>query len=337
MTIKDIARISGCAVSTVSRALNDHPDVSPETKKRIRSIVNEYNYSPNRNAKLLKQSSIRTVTVIVKGSANLFFTPILEQIQFTAGGMGLSVTVNYLDENADELAEAQRICTEQKPLGIIFLGGNVCGFRKGFEHITIPCVLCTAYAGELGFPNLSSVSVNDFEGGRNAAEKLCSLGHRRIGILSGDNRSEGPLEERYRGICSALDAYGIGGHDEMTEICGFSFRSAYEHTARLLASHSDITAVIAMSDIIAVGAVRAVFDSGLKVPGDISVIGFDGLELAQFSTPRITTFRQPADKIAETAVNMLMDMTEHNGAAVHIRLNAEYIQGESTKNIGQRS
>ena len=260
MTIKDIARISGCAVSTVSRALNDHPDVSPETKKRIRSIVNEYNYSPNRNAKLLKQSSVRTVTVIVKGSANLFFTPILEQIQFTAGGMGLSVTVNYLDENADELAEAQRICTEQKPLGIIFLGGNVCGFRKGFEHITIPCVLCTAYAGELGFPNLSSVSVNDFEGGRNAAEKLCSLGHRRIGILSGDNRSEGPLEERYR-----------------------------------------------------------------------------GLELAQFSTPRITTFRQPADKIAETAVNMLMDMTEHNGAAVHIRLNAEYIQGESTKNIGQRS
>lgn len=331
MTIKDIARISGCAVSTVSRALNDHPDVSAETKERICRIVEEYNYCPNRNAKLLKQTSGKNVLLIVKGSANLFFAPILEQIQLSAGKNGLSVTVSYIRENDDEVGEALHLCREQKPTGVIFLGGDICNFRRKFDLLQMPCILCTAYARDLGFKNLSSVSVNDIEGGKTAAEKLLRLGHRRIGILSGDYKSEGPFEKRFRGIKSALSEHGICDTEALTEICEFSFRSAYDNAKKLISEHGDITAVIAMSDIIAIGAARAFIDMGLRVPDDISVIGFDGLELADFYTPRITTFHQPIERIAEITINMLIEMTEQNAEASHILLDAEYIKGETVK------
>lgn len=331
LTIKDIARISGYAVSTVSRALNDHPDINPETKKRICRIVEEYNYSPNRNARFLKQSSGKNVLLIVKGNANLFFTPILEQIQSSAGKKGLSVTVSYISENDNEITEAVRICEEMKPMGIIFIGGNVCIFQRDFSKLSAPCVLCTAYAGKLGFANLSSVSVDDFQGGKAAATELCKLGHRRIGILSGDNKSEGPFRERFSGICNALSEYGIDEAEKFTEICEFSFRSAYEKAYKLISEHSDLTAVIAMSDIIAIGAVRAFSDMGLKIPDDISVIGFDGLELAKFYTPRITTLYQPVDKLADISVKKLVEMIENNDEASHILLEAEYVSGETTK------
>ena len=331
LTIKDIARISGYAVSTVSRALNDHPDINPETKKRICRIVEEYNYSPNRNARLLKQSSGKNVLLIVKGNANLFFTPILEQIQSSAGKKGLSVTVSYISENDNEITEAVRICEEMKPMGIIFIGGNVCIFQRDFSKLSAPCVLCTSYAGKLGFANLSSVSVDDFQGGKAAATKLCKLGHRRIGILSGDNKSEGPFRERFSGICNALSEYGIDEAGKFTEICEFSFRSAYEKAYKLISEHSDLTAVIAMSDIIAIGAVRAFSDMRLKIPDDISVIGFDGLELAKFYIPRITTFYQPVDKLADISVKKLVEMIENNDEASHILLEAEYVSGETTK------
>lgn len=331
LTIKDIARISGYAVSTVSRALNDHPDINPETKKRICRIVEEYNYSPNRNARFLKQSSGKNVLLIVKGNANLFFTPILEQIQSSAGKKGLSVTVSYISENDNEITEAVRICEEMKPMGIIFIGGNVCIFQRDFSKLSAPCVLCTAYAGKLEFANLSSVSVDDFQGGKAAATKLCKLGHRRIGILSGDNKSEGPFRERFNGICNALSEYGIDEAEKFTEICEFSFRSAYEKAYKLISEHSDLTAVIAMSDIIAIGAVRAFSDMRLKIPDDISVIGFDGLELAKFYTPRITTLYQPVDKLADISVKKLVEMIENNDEASHILLEAEYVSGETTK------
>lgn len=331
MTIKDIARISGCAVSTVSRALNDHPDINAETKERICRIAKENNYSPNRNAKLLKQSSGKSMLIVVKGSANLFFTPILEQIQLFAAKKRLSVTVSYIKENDDEVLEAVRICDEQKPVGIIFLGGDVRNFRSGFELIHIPCVLCSAYAGELGFANLSSVCIDDFSCGKAAADKLYALGHRKVGILSGDYKSSGPFEKRFRGICTSLCGYGISDAEDFTEICEFSFKSAYENARKLIAKHSDMTAVIAMSDILAIGAARAFGDMGMKIPDDISVIGFDGLELAAFYTPRITTFHQPADKLAEIAVKMLIDMTEHNADAAHILLDADFVGGETIK------
>ena len=186
MTIKDIARLAGCGVSTVSRALNGSSEISDATRARINEVIQKYNYTPNGNARRMRQTAPNSVLLIVNGSSNLFFSPLIEQIQTAAESAGLQLVVNYIDEQEDEVQTAAQLCVEQKPAGIIFLGGDIRNFRRSFAGISVPCVLSTASAKELGFANLSSVSVDDVDGGRMAAEELFRLGHRSIGILGGD-------------------------------------------------------------------------------------------------------------------------------------------------------
>ena len=121
MTIKDIARESGFAIGTVSRALNNAPGVSAETRQKILEVVNRHNYEPNANAKHLKQQANDGIALIVKGTQNMLFADILEQLQSVIEESGYVATVYYIDEEANEVAQARRICAERKPYGILFL------------------------------------------------------------------------------------------------------------------------------------------------------------------------------------------------------------------------
>ena len=161
MTIKDIARESGYAVGTVSRALNNAPGVSAETRQKILEIVNRHNYEPNANAKHLKQQANDGIALIVKGTQNMLFAGILEPLQQIIEESGYVATVYYIDEEANEVAQARRICTERKPHGILFLGSNPEYFTPELEELGIPCLLLTNSAASLRIRNLSSVSVDD--------------------------------------------------------------------------------------------------------------------------------------------------------------------------------
>ena len=136
MTIKDIARISGCSVSTISRVINDRPDVRPETKEHVLRIMREVGFVPNTNARQLKIQQSRSVVFVVKGTQNMFFADFLVHLQHVVGLYGYSGIVSYLDENANEMEAAEKILREIKPKGIIFLGGNVENFRQSFDSIT---------------------------------------------------------------------------------------------------------------------------------------------------------------------------------------------------------
>lgn len=181
MTIKDIARLAGCGVSTVSRALNGSNEISEQTKERINEVIRQYNYTPNGNARRMRRSAEKTILLIVNGSSNLFFSPLIEQIQIAASSAGFQIAVNHIDEQEDEVQFASRLCTELRPAGVIFLGGDMRNFKRSFARIKLPCILSTANAEELGFENLSSVSVDDYEGGRAAAEQLFDRGHKKSG------------------------------------------------------------------------------------------------------------------------------------------------------------
>ena len=142
MTIKDIARESGFAIGTVSRALNNAPGVSAETRQKILEVVNRHNYEPNANAKHLKQQANDGIALIVKGTQNMLFADILEQLQSVIEESGYVATVYYIDEEANEVAQARRICAERKPYGILFLGSNLEYFTPELElsliHISEP-------------------------------------------------------------------------------------------------------------------------------------------------------------------------------------------------------
>ena len=154
MTIKDIARLAGCGVSTVSRALNGSNEISEQTKERINEVIRKYNYTPNGNARRMRRSAEKTILLIVNGSSNLFFSPLIEQIQIAASSAGFQIAVNHIDEQEDEVQFASRLCTELRPAGVIFLGGDMRNFKRSFARIKLPCILSTANAEELGFENL---------------------------------------------------------------------------------------------------------------------------------------------------------------------------------------
>ena len=154
MTIKDIARISGCSVSTISRVINDRPDVRPETKEHVLKVMREAGFTPNTNARQLKIQQSRSLVFVVKGTRNIFFSDFLVQLQRAATLYGYNGIVSYLDENANEIDAAEKILREIKPKGMIFLGGSVTNFQNGFANISVPSVLATLVSNELDFPNL---------------------------------------------------------------------------------------------------------------------------------------------------------------------------------------
>lgn len=330
MTIKDIARLAGCGVSTVSRALNGSNEISEQTKERINEVIRQYNYTPNGNARRMRRSAEKTILLIVNGSSNLFFSPLIEQIQIAASSAGFQIAVNHIDEQEDEVQFASRLCTELRPAGVIFLGGDMRNFKRSFARIKLPCILSTANAEELGFETFPpSVLTTMKAAGRR--QNSCST----VVTKSRDTRRRPQLLRSFgialRRFCSVCSERGADIPD--SELCAYTFSSAYEAAVALYHKCKDMTAVFAMSDIIAVGAVRAFLDMGKRVPEDISVLGFDGIELSEYSNPRIATLAQPIHQISSLSVRMLVNMIEDGAEASHVTLRAQFRSGGSMGRI----
>lgn len=334
VTIKDIARESGYSISTVSRVLNHRSDVSPDAKKKIEEVVAEFNFVPNNNAKHLKQSNSKTIGVLVKGISNMLFASIVEEIQKMIEKTEYTLVVSYLDEDEDEVEQAILLCRERKPLGLLFLGGNPEYFKKGFAGVEVPCVLVSNRANKMGFDNLSSVATDDIAAARCAVDALFEAGHKKIGILGGDIEKSYTSYQRIRGCQESFAAHGVAlDMEHCYEKVRFSFDSAYRGMERLVAKFADVTAVFAMSDVMAIGAIRALRDKGYRVPEDISVIGFDGTTLAEYYNPKLATVKQQYQTLATRSVEILFGQIELKKDAIHEIVPFELVSGESIRVI----
>lgn len=334
MTIRDIARESGYAVSTVSRVLNNHPDVSPEAKKHIDEIVSRHGFVPNNNARQLKAQQPSGILILVKGAFNSFFAAILERIQLDISSAGYSAEVHYIDEDADEVLVSEQLIRERKPLGIIYLGGSVDGFKARFKHISVPCVLATTVSQALNFKNLSQVGVDDEKAGADACSFLLENNHRRIAVIGGRVEMSYISKLRLDGFKSAYKAATNEEFDDKYyQHASFNLESGYKAMNKLLARCKDITAVFCMSDILAIGAKRAITEAGLKIPEDISILGFDGISLTRFCTPSLCTLMQPQQEIARTSVKLLLAQITGGEKAQTVIMNAVVESGESVAKL----
>ena len=334
VTIKDIARESGYSISTVSRVLNHRSDVSPDAKKKIEETVRKFNFVPNNNAKHLKQNNSKAIGVLVKGTSNMLFASIVEEIQRMIEKTEYTLVVSYIDEDADEVEQAVLLCRERKPLGLLFLGGNPEHFEQGFEEVDVPCVLVTNRANTTKFENLSSVATDDIAGARCAVDALFEAGHKKIGILGGNLEKSHTSRQRFNGCKKSFEAHS---QEMKVELCyeksRFSFDSAYRAMGRLVEKYPDVTAVFAMSDVTAIGAIRALRDRGYRVPEDISVIGFDGIALADYYNPKLTTIKQQYQILATRSVEILFGQIELKMDPVHELVPFELVNGESIREI----
>lgn len=332
LTIKDIARESGYAVGTVSRVLNNHPDVSDKARTKIMEVVEKHHFKLNNNAKHLKQQASNGIAIIVKGNQNMLFASIVEQMQGMIRQKGYACLMYYIGEMEDELEQAFQVIVERRPMGILFLGSNLAYFKERFSSINIPCVLVTNSGESLGFSKLSSVSTDDSEAAFAAIEHLILLGHKRIGILGGQLEKSRAAITRYIGCRKAFEEHGIPFEtDRQYEPALFSISQGYEAMERLMAKMPDLTAVFAMSDTMALGAIRAIRDRGLRVPEDISVVGFDGIELGNYMSPKLTTIRQDREIIAKRSVEILLGNIAGLNGAVHETVPFQIIVGESAE------
>ena len=334
VTIRDIARESGYSISTVSRVLNHRTDVSPDARKKIEEVVAQFHFVPNNNAKHLKQSNTKTIGVLVKGISNMLFSNIVEAIQQMIEKTDYTLVVSYLDEDENEVEQAIQLCAERKPLGLLFLGGNPKYFKESFSKVDVPCVLVTNRANELNYANLSSVATDDIEAAKCAVDALFAAGHEKIGILGGNVETSYTSRQRYRGCVRSFEAHGKELDLELCyEKARFSFDSAYRAMERLIQKYPELTAVFAMSDVMAIGAIRALRDMDYRVPEDISVIGFDGTALAEYYNPRLATIRQQYQILASRSVEILFGQLELKKDPVYEIVPFEFAGGESIRNV----
>lgn len=332
LTIKDIAKESGYSISTVSRVLNNRRDVSQTAKRKIEEIVEAHHFVPNNNAKQLKQMDSKTIVVLVKGTSNMLFANIVEEIQKVLGKTKYTAIIAYLDEEDNEVEQALILCRERKPAGMLFLGGNAEFFHEKFQHVKIPCVLVSNQADGMGFENLSSVSTDDVAAAKYAVDYLISHGHTQIGILGGDLRLSYTSWQRYQGCMKSFQDHAIQFDQAKYYRKGrFSFDSAYWAIKRMMEEGIAVTAIFAMSDVMAIGAIRGLYDCNLRVPEDISVIGFDGISLAEFYNPKLTTIKQQYQILASRSIDILFNYIERNAAASHEIVPFHLLEGESVR------
>ena len=233
-------------------------------------------------------------------------------------------------KNANEIDAAEKILREIKPKGMIFLGGSVANFQKGFANISVPSVLATLVSDELDFPNLSMVGVDDRAAAYQAVSYLIQQGHRKIAVLGGPATSH-PSMMRRQGAQQAMEDAGIRFEDKLYGLSNYDFESAYHAMNGLLARRAEFTALFAMSDVIAFGAIRALVSAGLRVPEDVSVIGFDGITMSRYCVPVMTTIVQPSEQIALQSIELLVRQIEHGTPAQTVTLQPELQQGESVR------
>lgn len=308
MTIKDLSAQTGYSVGTVSRVLNNMPNVSDKARKAILEAAEACGFQLNTNAKQLKQQHSNTILVVVKGRSNILFGSLVEAMQTRMGQTNHPLVVDYIDEDDNEVLRAVQLCREKKPLGVLFLGGNDQNFRTDFEKINLPCILVTNDASGLSFPNLSSVSSDDRQAARMAVEHLVQLGHRRIAVIGGDREVSDTTKLRYQGCMDAFSSHGID-FDEQRDYAKvrFSYAGGYKAVSQLLAGGRQFSAIFAMSDVMAIGAIRALHDQGLRVPEDISLMGFDGLIIGCYMVPQLATVRQSVEELANRSIQMLLE------------------------------
>lgn len=334
MNIKDIAAIAKVGVSTVSRVLNNHPDVNDETRKRVLEIIKQNNYIPNNSARILKQSNTKNIGILVKGVFNPFFSEILKIVSVGIQDAGYTMILQH-HNNENDIGTLLGFIKEKRLQGIICLGGNFLDFTDNdLEEINVPIVLLSVDSvTRKNLKRCSSISINNKQAAYMATEYLIKNGHKYIGLMLGEKADFGISKERYEGYKKALEDYKIHVGDKYVIYGEYEYEDAYKEAKRMLEANPELTAIFAISDIMAVGAAKASFDLGRKVGEDISIMGFDGMDMAKYYEPSITTVKQPKNEMSRLSVEILLKLLEGKIENSHIFLDVELVEGQSCNTI----
>jgi len=302
-TIYDVSRQARVSLATVSRVVHNHPTVRPETRAKVLEAMDQLGYHPNLLASALMTKQTKTIGLLVPDISNPFFAELCRGVGDAVSEIGINVVICNTDDQLDREKDQVRLLRQKGVDGLILASAEV-----NEEHIDelliqrYPVVLVARGVSRMDVP---SVTVDDFEGGYVATRYLLDLGHRRIALLSGPRRTT-PTLARRKGFEAAMEQMGVPIDPQLVDAGAHTIESGMEMTARLLERNPERpTAIVAGNDLIAIGAIKVLRRAGLRIPEDISIVGYDGTFLTEAFDPELTTVRQPTEEIATEAIRLL--------------------------------
>jgi LacI family transcriptional regulator len=305
-TIYDVARLAGVSTATVSRALNGTGQIAPATRATIDAAVEQLGYRPNTIARSLVTKSTQTIAFLLPDITNPFYAALVSGIQQYALSHGHTMLLCTTEGDAEREEQYLSLLRAKQVDGALVDGLVLPPDRIArFVEDGFPIVCLDRDIDSNAIP---LVQVDNRLGGRLATQHLIDLGHDRIAHVTGA-RTLRISEDRLAGFRDALAAIGVTPDPRLVAEGGFTEEGGYDATRTLLETGEEFTAVFAANDLSALGVLHALAESGRRVPEDVSVVGFDDLRLSAYTTPPLTTIRQPAAEIGQRATELLIDLT----------------------------
>lgn len=341
ITIKDIAKQCGVGVSTVSRAINNHPDINPETRNMIMNVIEQTGFIPNNSARNLKRTDAKCIAVLVKGITNPFFSGMIQVIEEETQKNKYALVLRHVEAYEDEVDVALELVKEKRLRGIIFLGGAFYHAEEKLAKLTVPFIFSTIglqTEDGNGDSNIaySNIAVDDRVESKKMTDYLLNLGHRRIAIITEGSEEPSVGQLRLEGYEDAFRAHNLAVTPDLIwyvqeDIEHYSMENGYLTTKKMLEAGTEVTALYATADLLAIGACRAILESGKRIPEDISVAGYDGIALGEYYNPKLTTMKQPAEDMAKKTIQLMLDVINEKETHQQIIFDATLVERESTR------
>ncbi|WP_261130309.1 LacI family DNA-binding transcriptional regulator [Bacillus sp. Marseille-Q3570] len=323
-TIKDVAKRAGVAVSTASYALNNIDKISPDTKRKVIEAAKELNYQKNGIASDLKRTKTNTIALILSDLSGPYYSELINGVQTVAMTNGYDLIA--CNSMGDTQSTAVKFLKEKRVDGVIILAHNVSdetileSAREGFPIVVLD--------RHLVHDHVLQVEVDNWQGGFLATEHLIEKGHRKIGFISGPSNSH-DNSLRFRGYEAALEKHGLPYTSKWKISGDFTRESGYRATKMLIAQNDLPEGIFYANDEMAIGGLQAFKERGVRVPDDVSIVGFDDIQLAEFVEPPLSTIRQPKYEAGALAVHLIFQQLSKEKVEPYYKLSTELIERES--------
>ena len=330
LTLLDIARLAGVSRTTASRVLNGRGEVSPTVRARVEQVIEETGYRPLASARSLvsHRSGLIGFVVPIRTAAMIqdpYFVTLLQGLSHESARKGLAVALFLFDEESDQNGLVDRVIGPRRVDGMLVSAYHT---HDSLLDRLVDFDVPTVTMGPNSFPDaFGSVNVDNESGGRLAGEHLAAIGCRRVALIGGPEDTKSGAD-RTAGFRQALAEAGLELHPELVRVGDYTEHSGEVLAASLVAEEFD--GIFVASDMMAIGALRALQSRGVRVPHDVAVVGFDDLDAAAATDPPLTTVRQPIAGVASAALDMLLEQIDNPDQVRNLVLPVDLVQRSST-------
>ncbi len=303
VTIYDVAREANVSMATVSRVVNNNPNVKPQTRKKVFEAIEKLGYRPNAVARGLASKKTTTVGVVIPDISNSIFAEVARGIEDIANMYRYNIILCNADKKKEKEIRVINTLFEKQVDGMLFMGGSVTEeHMRAFQTSSVPVVLCGTKDVELFMP---SVDIDHERAAYDAVQVLIAEGHTRIAMISGDLQDPNNGFARYEGYKKALQSANIKLQDEYVRIGNYHYESGIDAVMYFLNLANRPTAIFSATDEMAIGAIHALQDQGIAIPQQFSVISVDNIRMASMVRPLLTTVAQPMYDIGAVSMRLL--------------------------------